>query len=75
MPRWTVHVKPGSRRGPLVEEREDGSLVVHVRERAVEGAANEGVVRALAERFGVPKSRVTVARGHTSRTKLVDIDV
>ena len=43
----TVRVKPGSRRGPLVEDTADG-LVVHVRERAVDGAANAGVVKALA---------------------------
>jgi len=72
--RWTVLVKPGSRRGPVVIVEEDGSLTVHVRERAVEGAANEGVVAAIAAHFGVRRSAVTIARGHTGRRKLVDVD-
>lgn len=69
----TVRVKPGSSRGPLVEDDADG-LVVHVRERAVDGAANRGVVKALAARFGVAPRDVEIVRGHTSRTKRVEVD-
>ncbi|MEV7759038.1 DUF167 domain-containing protein [Microbacterium sp. NPDC089180] len=69
----TVRVKPGSRRGPLVEDTADG-LVVHVRERAVDGAANSGVVRALAAHFGVAPRDVDIVRGHTARVKRVDVD-
>ncbi|RKS88417.1 hypothetical protein DEU37_2037 [Microbacterium sp. AG790] len=70
---FTVHVKPGSRKGPLVEEDAEG-LTVFVRERAVDGAANEGVVRALAAHFGVPPRDVTILRGHASRHKRVEVD-
>jgi uncharacterized protein YggU (UPF0235/DUF167 family) len=69
----TVHVRPGSRRGPLVEDTA-GGLVVHVRERAAEGAANTGVVRALAAHFGVPPRDVEILRGHTARVKRVEVD-
>jgi uncharacterized protein YggU (UPF0235/DUF167 family) len=68
----TVRVKPGSRRGPLVEDGPDG-LLVHVRERAADGAANAGVVRALAEHFGVPPRDVEIVRGHTARIKRVEV--
>ncbi len=70
---YTVRVKPGSRRGPLVEASPDG-LIVFVRERAVGGAANQGVVRALAEHFDVPQSRVTILRGHAARLKRIEVD-
>ncbi|WP_342000534.1 DUF167 domain-containing protein [Microbacterium sp. LWH7-1.2] len=70
---YTVRVKAGSRRGPLVEASDDG-LVVHVKERAVDGAANKGVVRVLAAHFGVAPSRVTILRGHTARIKRVEVD-
>lgn len=68
----TVRVKPGSRRGPLVEDGPDG-LLVHVKERAADGAANAGVVRALAEHFGVAPRDVEILRGHTSRVKRVEV--
>lgn len=70
---YSVRVKPGSRKGPLVEEDADG-LIVFVRERAVEGAANDGVVKAVAAHFGVPPRDVTILRGHTSRIKRVEVD-
>lgn len=69
----TVRVKPGSRKGPLVETGDDG-LIVYVRERAVDGAANTGVIAALADHFSVPKSRIEIVRGHTSRIKHVRVE-
>ncbi|TFC63471.1 DUF167 domain-containing protein [Cryobacterium sp. TMT2-15-1] len=84
----TVHVKPGSRKGPLVSgggpSREpgddapraptDAALTVFLQQRAVEGAANDALVKLLAKHFGVSKSAVTIVRGHTSRIKHVRIE-
>ena len=69
----TVRVKPGSRRGPLVEDTPEG-FVVHVRERAVAGAANAGVVKALAAHFDVAPRDVEILRGHAARVKRVEVD-
>jgi len=73
----TVRVKAGSRKGPLVEETADdpaASVTVFVRERAVDGAANEGVVAALADHYGVSRRRVHIVGGQTSRVKRVRIE-
>ncbi|HWU33555.1 MAG TPA: DUF167 domain-containing protein [Marmoricola sp.] len=74
MTRYSVSAKPGSKKGPLVEVDEDGNLTVFLRERAVDGAANEGLIAVLAKHFDVPKSRISIVRGHSSRHKIVDID-
>ena len=68
-----VRVKPGSRKGPLVEPGADGVLTVHVRERAVDGAANAGVVAALADYWGVKRGDVEISAGHTARVKTVTV--
>lgn len=71
-----VHVKPGSRKGPLVEACAPGSdadLVVFVRERAIDGKANAAVERTVAEHLGVPKSRARIVRGHAARIKVVRV--
>jgi len=65
----TVLVKPGSRKGPLVEDGPDGTLIVYVREPATEGRATKAAGEVLAKHLGVPKSRVTLAAGATSRHK------
>jgi len=69
-----VRVKPGSRRGPLVEGGPDGVLTVYVRERAIDGKANEGVIAALAEYWGVPRRDVAISAGHTARVKTVTVE-
>lgn len=64
-----AHVKPGSRKGPLVEVGDDGELTVFVPERAVDGKANAAVIRLLAEHFGVRRSDVELVSGATARVK------
>ena len=71
---FTLRVKPGSKKGPLVETAEDGSLTVYVRERAIEGRATDAVIRLLAEHLGVPRSRVELVSGATSRVKRFRVD-
>lgn len=72
MKKIAVLVKPGSKKGPLVEKGADG-LVVYVRERAVDGAANSAVIKVVAEYFGVPKSNLEITLGKTSKIKTVQI--
>ncbi len=64
-----VKVKPGSRKGPLVEVGADGGLTIYVREPAVDGRANEAVIRLLASYLQVPRSRVELVSGISSRVK------
>lgn len=71
--RFTVLVKPGSKKGPLVEANSE-QLTVFLRERAVDGAANEGLLKVLASHFGVRTSDVTIESGHASRIKRVRIE-
>ncbi|TFC51336.1 DUF167 domain-containing protein [Cryobacterium sp. TMT1-21] len=83
----TVHVKPGSRKGPLVTVDDpedapdtatklptDAALTVYLQQRAAEGAANEALVKLLAKHFGVSRSAVTIIRGHSSRIKHVRVE-
>ena len=70
---YHIAIKPNSRRGPLVETQEDGSLVVYVREPVVDGKANAALVKLLAEHFGVAKTRVRIVRGQASRHKVVEV--
>ena len=64
-----VRVKPGSRKGPLVEIGDDGALTIYVQERAVDGKANDAVTKLLAAHLGVPRSQVVLTGGATARLK------
>lgn len=69
---YTVLVKPSSKKGPLVVV--DGNqLTVFLREKPVDGVANQALIKVLAEHFRVSKSQIIIKTGSKSRHKLVDI--
>ncbi|HVZ48679.1 MAG TPA: DUF167 domain-containing protein [Gemmatimonadaceae bacterium] len=49
----------------------NGELKVRVTAPPVDAAANEAVVRLLADALGCPKSAIEIARGHASRRKVL----
>ncbi|WP_024794099.1 DUF167 domain-containing protein [Tomitella biformata] len=69
----SAQIKPNSKKGPLVERQDDGTLVVFVRAPAVEGKANKAAIEVLAKHYGVSKSRVELVSGHTSRHKRFEV--
>lgn len=69
----SVRVKPGSKKGPLIETGADGQLTIYVREQAVEGRANDAVIRLLAQHLGLPRRRLELVAGAASRIKRVRI--
>ncbi len=75
--RFAIHVRPGARDdhvGGARPGRNGPALVVAVRARAIDGAANDAVVAALAAAFGVRRADVTIVSGHRGRDKVVDVD-
>lgn len=68
----SVLVKPGSKTDSVEKLGED--LVVRTKARAVDGKANEAVVKLIAEYLGIPKTRVRIKSGLASRHKVIEID-
>ena len=69
-----VKAKPNAREEEVLKVDEN-HFVVAVKEPPVGGKANEAIVRALAEYFKIPKSQVRITSGHTSRQKVVEIEI
>lgn len=66
-------VKPNSKKGPLIELADNGSLVVYIREIAAENKANDALIKLLAEYYDVSKTHITIVRGHNSHHKVVQV--
>lgn len=66
-------MKPGSKKGPLIEAAENGTLTVFLRERAVDGMANEALVALIADYLGCKKGSVAIRSGHSARHKVLEI--
>ena len=73
MARFTVKVHPRARRSAVTGRLGD-AWKLDLTAPPVEGKANEECVRFLAELAGVPRARVRIVTGLTSRTKVVEIE-
>jgi uncharacterized protein (TIGR00251 family) len=68
----SVRIQPRASKNEVVR-LENGSLKIRLTAPPVDGAANEALVKFLADQFSVAKSRVEIVSGHTSRDKIVRI--
>ncbi len=67
-----VRVKPNSKKVGVEEKGE--FLLVRVKSPPTEGKANRELIEVLSDYFGVPKSRIRIVSGQSSRNKLVEIE-
>jgi uncharacterized protein len=68
-----VHVQPRASRTEIVGRHGD-AIKIRVAAPPVDGAANDELVRFLAERLGVRRAQVRVAAGASGRDKRIEID-
>ena len=71
--RVAVHVQPRASRSEIIGQH-GAALKVRLQAPPVDGAANEALVRLLAEALKVPERSVRVVAGATSRSKVVEVD-
>jgi uncharacterized protein (TIGR00251 family) len=70
--RITVRVTPRAGRDEI-QAAAGGVLAVRVTAAPDEGKANLAVCRLVADALGVPKTSVSVVRGHASRVKTLEV--
>jgi hypothetical protein len=67
-----VRVHPGAKRDAIVGMH-GGTLKVAITAPATDGRANDALIAFVAERLRVPRARVSLLAGATSRTKTLRI--
>ncbi len=67
-----VRVKPGSKKGDLVEPASP-YLDVFLKEKPIAGKANQALIALLSSHFGVPRENIRIVSGASSRIKLIEI--
>jgi uncharacterized protein (TIGR00251 family) len=67
-----VHAQPGAKRTEVAGLHGE-SLKIRLAAPPVEGKANEALLRFIAGELGLRRSEVTLARGETSREKIVGV--
>jgi len=69
---FAVRVQPRASRSQIAGEL-DGALKVRLAAPPVDGEANDELIRLLARLFDLPRSRVALLAGQTSKNKLVSV--
>lgn len=73
-----VHVVPWSKKQSVEKQGTDiyGHEVykIKIAEKPIDGEANKGLLKAIAEHFHVSLRSIHIVSGHTSREKLIDIN-
>jgi len=72
--RLSLRVQPGARRTALVARLASGEWKVAVTAPPADGRANDAVVELVSDLLGVRRSQVTLVRGASARSKVVDVD-
>ena len=73
----TLHIQPGAKKTEVVGLHGD-ALKLRLAAPPVDGKANDALIAFLAARLDIPKSRLELVSGQTSRRKCVavsDVDV
>jgi hypothetical protein len=68
----SLHIQPGAKRTEMAGLHGE-ALKIRLAAPPVDGKANDALVAFLAKTLGVPKSRVELVSGQTSRTKRVRV--
>jgi len=69
---FAVKVHPRAKKNAITGEVGD-ALKVSLTAAPIEGRANEACIEFFAKLLKVPRSSVTIASGHTSRTKVIRV--
>jgi len=69
-----IKVKPGSFKDEITFDAE-GTLTVKIREKPIDGAANDYLVKYLAKELKLNKSCVSLEKGSTSIYKTINLHI
>ncbi len=69
----SIRIQPRASKNEVVR-MEDGGIKIRLSAPPVDGAANEALIKFLADLMNVPKSQVEIVSGHNSKNKIVRIE-
>ena len=73
MPKIKIHAVVNAPKSQCAGEYGD-ALKIKVAAPAIDGKANEELVRFIAKKIGLPRCGVRIVSGQTSRDKIVEVD-
>lgn len=70
----TVKIIPRSSTNKIIGETTDGILKIKLTAAPVDGEANKKLISFLSKVWDIPKSKIKITKGETSRNKIIEIE-
>ena len=67
-----IYLQPGAKQNEMTGLYND-ALKIRLKAPAIEGRANEALLKYIAELFDVPRANIKLKRGDTSRHKTIEV--
>jgi hypothetical protein len=74
MPTHKLKITPNSSKNEIGETMADGTIKIKLKAPPVDGKANEELLKFLSKEWKVPKSKITILKGLTSKNKVINIE-
>ena len=71
--RIAVQVQPNAKKSEVVSEMEE-ALKIRLKAPAIEGKANEELIRFIADQLALPKKNISITHGQGNRQKLLEVE-
>ncbi len=71
--RISIKVTPCSAKNEIIGFLPDGTLKVKITAAPTDGEANKTLLAFLSKEWKIPKSKISIKSGHTSRMKILEI--
>lgn len=69
-----LKITPRSSKNEIGETMSDGTLKIKLKAPPVDGEANKELIKFLSAEWKIPKSKIKIIKGLTSRTKIIEIE-
>ena len=69
----SLKITPRSAKNEIIGRQPDGSIKIKLTAAPTDGEANEALIKFLSKEWDIPKSKIKIKSGHSSRTKLIEI--
>lgn len=69
-----LKVIPRSSRNEIIKDETTGEIKVKLTAAPVDGEANKKLIAFLSDEWDMPKSKIRIIKGETSKNKLIEIE-
>ena len=71
MTKFKLKITPNSSKNEIGETMADGTIKIRLKAPPVDGKANEELIKFLSKEWKIPKTKIIIQKGLTSKNKII----